>query len=143
MGIWAGIKWVGREGAGVGATKRFGGLIIRSTSNLSSSFRDRPGKVWGIQKQFLDSAASVVMTYGPSWAGQSILGRALGVWLLVILWILPPSIVVASAVCKPHQRSKAQANRSQRSLDAGFPGPEGACLHEPILPDLKGPLAIQ
>jgi hypothetical protein len=117
LGIWAGIKWVGREGTGIGATKRFGWLIIRKTSNPICSFMVGSGKVRVIRGQFLNSAASVVMSYGPSWARRSILGRALGVWLLVILWILPPSIIVASIACKSQKGSRAKACRSQHGVN--------------------------
>jgi len=117
LGVWAGIKWVGREGTGVGATKRFGWLIIRKTFNPFSSNREGSGKICKTRTLFLNSAASVVMAYGPPWARRSILGRALGVWLLVVLWILPPSIIVASAACKSHKSPRAKANRFQLGVN--------------------------
>jgi hypothetical protein len=62
MGIWAGLKRAGIEGTGVGATKRFGWLIIRETSNPFSSSRDALEKVRVIRRcydsGFLEAACS-------------------------------------------------------------------------------------
>jgi hypothetical protein len=117
MGISAGIKWMVREGTGVGATKRFGWLIIRETCNPLSANRDSSGKIREIHTQFLNAAASVVKTYGPPWARRSILGRALGIWLLVLLWIVPPSILAASAACKSHKMFRAKADRFRHGVN--------------------------
>lgn len=105
MGIGAGIKWVGREGAGIGAAKRFGWIILRNSWNPSSSPHEDSGTVLAARKRFLNSAASVVMAYGPSWARRSIYGRAIGVWMLAALWVLPPSIMIVFTLCKPYMRS--------------------------------------
>ena len=70
MGISTGIKWVAREGTGVGATKRFGWLIIRKTCNPFHSDRGGSGKLREIRTQFLNAAASAVMTYGPPCRGS-------------------------------------------------------------------------
>lgn len=126
MGIWTGIKWVGREGSGIGAAKRFGRMIIRKTSNSCSSWRDGSGNVLAIRKRFLISAASVVMAYGPSWARRMFFGRAIGVWMLVLLWILPPSVMVVFAACNFHRRSGPET-RGTRAVDItsrqASPGP--------------------
>lgn len=116
MDIGAGIKWVGREGTGAGATERFCWLILRKTSCPFYSSMDGEEKIQNIKTNFMNSAALLVMSYGPTWAKQAILGRALGVWLLAILWIVPPTIIAGSATCKSHKGS-----RDRRPLFLSWP----------------------
>ncbi len=105
MGIWKGMKWVAREGTGLGASQRFGRLIFRGTGRGAT----RPGKAWGIWRQFMVSASAAVQSFGPSWARKNLRGRAVGVWVLVLAWVVPPLLLTLLTFHRAFHRSRGPA----------------------------------
>lgn len=114
MGIWKYVKWVAREGAGFGTSQRFGHLILRNIWPGTS----RSGGAGDLWRQFMDSATSAVHSFGPSWARRKVRGRAVGVWVLVLAWVVPPlllTFLVFHRVSENYKRP-AGALRSQSAL---------------------------
>ncbi len=75
-----------REGTGVAVQQRLIRLIL-----------ERPGRIafrWtGLFRQFMAAATAAVMRFGPAWARREVLGQAVGVWLLVVFWVVPPILI--------------------------------------------------
>ena len=105
MGIWKGMKWVAREGAGLGASQRFGRLIFRRTGPWSL----RSGGGGDIWRQFMDSATGAIQSFGPSWARRKVRGRAMGVWVLVLAWIIPPLLLALLTLHRASQTARRPA----------------------------------
>ena len=86
MGVWAGLKWVAREGTGAGVQQRLVWLILGRS-------RLRPSMRVGILQQFLDSASVAVSKFGPVWVKQEVGGQPLIGWLLVCCWMAVPILL--------------------------------------------------
>lgn len=81
MSVRAGLKWVAREGTGVGVQQRLARVILGRPGPGSN-----PKAV--ILQQFLDSASAVVLRFGPFWAQREAGGRPVGAWLLACFWVV-------------------------------------------------------
>ena len=102
MGIWKGMKWVAREGVGLGAIQRFRSLIFRSTGPRLPRLGGG-GEIW---RHFMDSATAAVQSFGPPWACRKVRGRAVGVWALVLAWIVPPLVLALLGFYRAFNRPK-------------------------------------
>ena len=91
MGVWAGLKWVAREGTGAGVQQRLIRLILGSPGRSAV-------RATSLLRQFIGSATAVVTRFGPAWARRGGLGQAVGVWLLVLFWLAPTALLVAAVV---------------------------------------------
>ena len=94
MGIWMGMKWVAREGTGLGSNRRFGRIVLFGDGRGKPRYRIGEG-LW---RQFIASATAAVQCYGPSWARWKLGGRPVGVWGLVLVWVIPPLLLAMLAV---------------------------------------------
>lgn len=90
MGICKGITWLAMEGSGVGVHRRLVRLVLRS-SGWSANAQV------SLSNQFMNSADKAVSRVGPLWARKEIQGRAIGVWLLVLCWLAPPTLLALTA----------------------------------------------
>ena len=91
MGLWAGMKWVAREGSGAGVQRRLVRLILESPGRSAI----RPSS---LLRHFMAAATAAVTRFGPAWARREVLGQAVGVWLLVLSWLTPMALLVLMAV---------------------------------------------
>ena len=96
MRLLAGMKWVVKEGAGVGASRRWVPWIL-GIAGFTGNSNHFANKIQNLPCQFLAASETVVGRFGPGWAKHSILGRAVGVWLLAWLWVAPMVLVTLGA----------------------------------------------
>ena len=111
MGLWAGMKWVVREGTGAGVQRRLTQVILGNGGAGARAAGGPAHQARGIRAQFLEAATTLVAAHGPSWAQRKLGGRAFGVWLLVILWVLPPSLLALAALRSALVRAQARVPR--------------------------------
>ena len=85
MGLGAGLRWVAREGIGLGAWRRFR-QVVRVKKKAPTV-----GEMWleGVLREFLVSAETAIHAFGPGWSQQLVKGKTFGTWLLVVVWITP------------------------------------------------------
>ena len=97
MGMLAGVKWVLREGVGIGASRRWVQLILGKAgpSGEAGSIVDRAN---AIRCEFLEAAETVTGRFGPSWAKRRFFGRTVGVWLLALLWMVPATATIEISI---------------------------------------------
>ena len=104
MGVWESMKWVAKEGTGAGVHKRFGQMILGRTWQ-------RAAKDDGILRQFLGSAAAAVTRFGPIWARREVRGRSVGVWLLVMCWLVPPALLFLATIRRNGEHQQIPSHR--------------------------------
>lgn len=77
MGFWG-------EVSGVNVHRRSFGWIFKGKGGEEEGPRTK----WFLSR-FLNAAEKVVASRGPAWSRGRIWGRPLGVWALLLLWIIP------------------------------------------------------
>jgi hypothetical protein len=95
MSVWEGMNWWVKEGSGAGSQHRLVRMILGKPERHDLS------RVT-LSHQFLCSAAAAVTRFGPAWAKREICRRTVGVWLLVLCWLVPPAILALAAVHHGH-----------------------------------------
>ena len=105
MGMVAGMKWIAKEGTGAGTQRRFLQFFMSRSGH-------RPTREIGILQEFKGAASAAVTRFGPDWVRQNVCGRPVGVWLLLICWLLPLFLTVGGAVrAILTQRGRTQFSR--------------------------------
>ena len=80
-----------KEGTGVGVQQRLAHVILGRSGQPAAE------KV-SVLQQFMRSAAVAIARFGPGWARGILLGKPVGVWLLVMCWILFPVLVLLACI---------------------------------------------
>ena len=90
MGLWTSLRRAVFEGAGAGVNRRLVRFLGGTwTRNLSNQAQDTSGLV----EQFLAHANVVVDRFGPAWSRRKVASWSLGVWLLLLLWVIPSAVI--------------------------------------------------
>jgi hypothetical protein len=99
MNIWYGLKLAAIEGSGAGASLRFLRLVMVNALGNPSIPGQRPSIPVSILCSFMVSAEQVVQRFGPVWFRKKVKGRAIGTWVFLFLWIVPPALLIARSCC--------------------------------------------
>lgn len=89
MGMWAGIRLVAQEIGGIGVQRRLFQVILWRTGQRTET--GMAGKA--IMYRFMWAASIAVTRFGPAWAKKEFRGRPVGVWMLLVCWLISPALV--------------------------------------------------
>jgi hypothetical protein len=95
MGWWTSLKWAASEWTGTGVNLR---LVQSLCETWSKRARTRSSADFGLVGQFLASATRVINCFGPAWTRRKIRNQPLGVWFLLLLWIVLPLAFAMAAI---------------------------------------------